>query len=259
VSESILSLEGFSAELGGRTVLKSLAFSLRRGERLAVVGPNGAGKTTLLRCLMRIVRTVRGSARFDGRELAGIPQHALARRVAYVPQAAGLPVPYTVADFLLMGRYPHLGPIAPAGEKDRAAVRAALRDTAAEPFEDRFLDALSGGERQRVFLAAALAQEPDLLLLDEHGAFLDPAHQVEIQKVLRRVHAERNLTIIGATHDLNAALSHYDRILALREGEIRFDGPPAAFVAPGVLRDVFHHEFVISSHPGTGRPVLLAE
>jgi iron complex transport system ATP-binding protein len=259
MSEPFLSLEDLTVDLGRRPVLRGLSFSVARGERLAIVGPNGAGKSTLLKCLLRIVPRARGTVRIGGRVLDSISQDALARRLAYVPQAAGGSVPYTVADFLAMSRYPHIGPLAPLGDADRAAVRTALRDTGTEAFEDRLLETLSGGECQKVFLAAALAQEPEALLLDEHGAFLDPAHRVEIQRLLERACRERDLTLLAVTHDLNAATRHFDRILALGEGEIRFDGTPEGFSVPGVLRDVFRHDFVLGAHPADGRPLILAE
>jgi iron complex transport system ATP-binding protein len=259
VSGPLLELRDFSIELGGRVILRGLGFALARAERVAVVGPNGAGKSTLLKCLARILSGARGEARLDGRALAAFRQDELARRVAYVPQAAGVSIPFTVEEFLFMGRYPHLGPIAAAGERDRGAVERALKDTGTLELRERYLDTLSGGERQKVFLAAALAQEAELLLLDEHTAFLDPHHQVEIQRVLRRVHDERGTALLAVTHDLNGALAHFERVLALREGEIRFDGPSSAFAEPAILRDVFRHDFVIARHPSAERPIVLPE
>ena len=259
MTEPLLELRDFAIDLGGRPVLRGLSFDLARGERVAVVGPNGAGKSTLLKCLTRILPGARGRAMLAGRPLEAYRQDELARRVAYVPQAAGVSIPFTVEEFLAMGRYPHLGPLAAAGERDRAAVERALRDTGTAPLAERYLDTLSGGERQKVFLAAALAQDTELLLLDEHTAFLDPAHQVEIQRLLGRVHDERGTALLAVTHDLNGALAHFDRVLALREGEIRFDGPALKLADPAVLRDVFRHDFTILRHPTSDRPVVLSE
>ena len=259
MNEPLLELRGFSIELGGRPVLRNLAFALGRAERVAVVGPNGAGKSTLLKCLTRILRGGRGELRLAGRPLEGYRQDELARRVAYVPQAAGVSIPFTVAEFLMMGRYPHLGPLAPAGAKDHGAVERALSQTGTSGLADRYIDTLSGGERQKVFLAAALAQETELLLLDEHTVFLDPAHQVEIQRLLGRVHDERGTALLAVTHDLNGALAHFDRVLALREGELRFDGPASKLADPAILKDVFHHDFLIARHPVSDRAVVLPE
>ena len=220
MSDPVLALEDFSLDLGGRAILRSLTFSVRKSERIAIVGPNGAGKTTLLKCLNRIHFRGRGSIRVAGRPLKEYSQDELARRLAYVPQAEGLSVPFTVEEFVLMGRYPHLGPLTSVGQKDREAVRGALEATGTTSFAERSLDTLSGGERQKVFLAAALTQEADILLLDEPAAFLDPAHQVDIYRLLRRIHRERGTTILSVTHDLNTALTHSDRVLALREAVV---------------------------------------
>ena len=257
MTSPILELDGFSLARGGRDVLRDVTFAVARGERVALLGPNGAGKTTLLQSLNRILTGGRGRLAVDGRPLASYSQRELARRLAYVPQADNRPTPFTVREFVGMARYAHLGPMAPVGPEDRRAIERALADAELLPLADRALDTLSGGERQKGWLAAALAQEADVLLLDEPTAFLDPPRQAEILRTLGRVHAERGTTMLFVTHDLNVALGHATRAIALREGAVAFDGPIDALLQGDVLRAVYAHEFVIGTHPRTGRPVVL--
>jgi iron complex transport system ATP-binding protein len=259
MTKPILEVEGFSFSIGSRTILRELTFSVVPGERVAILGPNGAGKTTLLKCLNRVLRGGRGRIRVDGVPLEDYPQRDLARRLAYVPQADGRTAPFTVREFIEMSRYPHLGPLAPIRPEDVAAVDRALDDTGSAALAERALDALSGGERQNAFLSAALAQEADVLLLDEPTAFLDPPRQQEILRTLARLHRDRGMTQLFVTHDVNEALAHASRVLALREGTIVFDGPSDALAAVGTLEKVYRHEFVIGPHPRTGRPVVFPE
>ena len=259
MTSPILELEGFSLERNGRPVLRDVTFTVARGERVAVLGPNGAGKSTLLQCLTRILGGGRGRARVDGRPLESYGQRELARRTAYVPQAEGRPAPFTVREFVEMARYAHLGPMAPVRSEDRRAVERALADAEVTSLAERPLDMLSGGERQKAWLAAALAQEADLLLLDEPTAFLDPPRQADILRMLARVHAERGTTMLFVTHDLNQAAAHASRAIALREGAIVFDGPVDGLLRVDVLRSVYAHEFVMGAHPRTGRVVVLPE
>ncbi len=255
----MIELANFSYSRDGREILRDLSFVVARRERVAIIGPNGAGKTTLLNCINRILRGGRGRIAVGGRPLAAYGQAELARRIAYVPQAHGRTAPFTVREFVEMSRYPHLGPLAPAGSQDAAAVRRALDDLGTTALADRSLDALSGGERQKAYLAAALAQEAEILLLDEPTAHLDPRHRAEILRTLMRVHQERELTILFVTHDINEALAAADRVLALRDGALAFDGLASRLTEGGALKAVFSHDFVVAPHPRTGRAVVFPE
>ncbi len=248
----MIDVDHYSFALEGREILRDLTFSVAAGERVALIGPNGAGKTTLLKCLQRICRGGRGTIRVAGTPLDSYRQFELAKRLAYVPQSEGRTAPYTVRELVEMARYPHLGPLAPMGAADAAAVQRALEETGLVGLSDRSLTALSGGERQKALLASALAQETDILLLDEPTSFLDPAQQADLLEVLGRVRR----TILSVTHDLNEALGHSQRVIALRDGAIVFDGPSAALAEGDTLKRVYRHEFAVGSHPRTGRPVL---
>jgi len=248
----VIEVDHYSFALEKREILRDLTFSIAAGERVSLIGPNGAGKTTLLKCLQRILRGGRGTIRVAGAPLDSYRQFELAKRVAYVPQSEGRTAPYTVRELVEMARYPHLGPLAPMRSADEAAIDRALEETGMVALSDRPLTALSGGERQKALLAAALAQETDILLLDEPTSFLDPAQQADLLEVLGRVRR----TILSVTHDLNEALAHSTRVLALREGALVFDGPSAALAEGDTLKRIYRHPFAVGTHPRTGRPVL---
>jgi len=231
---------------GGRTILGPLGLSLVRGECLAVVGPNGAGKTTLLRSLAGLLSPFRGEIRLEGRPFSAFTRRELARRIAYVPQIRPAHVPLTVEQVVLLGRYPHLTPFQMAlRREDFAAVERALGEVGVGYLRDRPVDGLSGGERQAVFIAAALAQEADILILDEPTIHLDALHQHDLAGLLLRLQQVSGRTVVIATHDLNLASLLADRILALRAGQPLAIGPPAEIVSQPILEELFAARFEI--------------
>ena len=255
----VLEVHGLTVTLDGAEVLREVSFSLARGERLAIVGPNGAGKTTLLRCLDGLVKPARGSVLLAGRPVEAYPRRELARVVSYVPQGDTRSVHYSVAAFVEMGRYPYLTGWSGLGREDVAAVRTALEMTEIVHLVDRPLESLSGGERQRVFLAAALAQGGEVLLLDEPTSFLDYRHQVGVLAVLERLHRERGLTIVLVTHDLNGAAATADRVLALRDGRVVLDGGPGELFTPDALAGIYGASFRLVPAEGRTLPVVVPE
>jgi len=240
-----------------KQILRGLSLEIRAGEAVAVVGPNGAGKSTFLKCLCRLLRVPDRVILIQGRCINAFRRTSLSRRIGYVAQGAGgRNLPYSVLDFVSMGRYPYQGPFSRPSPRDREAVEEALELTGTTGLKNRFLRELSGGEQQKAHLAAALAQSPEILLLDEPGAYLDPGWNAEISRVLRQVNRERGVTLVSVTHDLNTALAGSDRILALKGGEIRYFAESAGFADPRILREVFDHPFTVLEHPGTGKRVL---
>jgi len=254
--DTAIALGGVCFSLGSKAILRAVSFSVRRGEYLSIIGPNGAGKTTLLKCLDRLLPVSSGGIAVFGRPLAEYSQKELARRIGYVPQADGRVLPFTVEQFVLMGRYPYLSPFASIGREDRQAVREALGTTGTLEFKDRLLGTLSGGERQSVYIAAALAQGADVLLLDEPTTFLDYRHQAEVRDLLARVNAS-GVTVVAVTHDVNRAVLDSHRIVALRDGAVVFSGPPAEVMRPEVLGRIYLTEFLLVSHPRADLPMIL--
>ncbi|MFH1964422.1 MAG: ABC transporter ATP-binding protein [Acidobacteriota bacterium] len=238
-------------------VLSDLSLGIRKGESIAVVGPNGSGKTTLLKCLCRLLRTPDKTIFIQERNINDYRQAELSRLIGYVPQGGGgQNLPYTVHDFVSMGRYPYLKPFSAPSPRDRSAVDEALSQTSTAHLKGRYLFELSGGEQQKVQLAAALAQSPEILLLDEPGAYLDPGWNAEIHRVLRRVNREQGVTLVSVTHDLNSAISVSGRILALKEGRIHYFAESSGFADARILKELFNHPFTVLDHPKLGKKVL---
>ncbi len=224
---------------GRREVLRGVDLALEAGELVALLGTNGSGKTTLLRCLAGTLTPSGGEISFDGRPLAGWRRDALARRVAVLPQQLELPDGFRVAELVAMGRAPHARRLFGSTAEDERAIERALRDADAADLADRWLEELSGGERQRLLVAMALAQEPDLLLLDEPTLHLDLAHQVALLAAIRRLRDQRGLTVLAVLHDLNLAAAFAPRVAVLDEGRVVADGPPAEVLSTDLVRRVF--------------------
>jgi iron-chelate-transporting ATPase len=255
-TQALLHVRGLTWRAGGRTILGPLELTVTRGESLVVVGPNGAGKTTLLRLLAGLLAPTRGELRLAGRPFSAYSRRGLARRIAYVPQLRPVRVPLSVEEVVLLGRYPHLRAlqIAPS-RRDFAAVSEALAVVEIEDLRDRPVDELSGGERQSVYIAAALAQEAELLVLDEPTTHLDPRHQREIVGLIGRLQSDAGRTVVTATHDLNFASLTASRVLALKEGRILASGAPAELMEPATLRALFDAPFEVVRRGA--RPVTL--
>ncbi len=253
-----LEVTGFSFWFGDKRVLEDISFQIRHGEYVSIIGPNGAGKTTLLKCLNGIYRGGQGVIRWFGRMLEEYPQKELAQRISYVPQADGRLPPFSVEEFVLLGRYPYLSPFTTIQPEDRQAARQAIEATQVADLANRLLETLSGGERQKVFLAAALAQGAEVLLLDEPTTFLDYRHQAEIRRLLQRLN-RAGRTILTVTHDVNTAALDSQRILALQEGRKVFDGTPEQLMQPEILRKIYAAELILVRHPSTAQPVVVPQ
>lgn len=251
-------VEDFSFAVGNATILNRVSFRLECGSFLSVIGPNGAGKSTLLKCLNRINPSGPGIS-VGGRALESITQRHLARLMSYVPQADARPLPYTVDEFVSMGRYPFLSAFSSLTAVDLAVVERSLELAGVGRFRGRTLGSLSGGERQKVLIAAALAQEAEIMLLDEPAAFLDYRHQVEVLDLLERLNREQGKTIVMVTHDLNAAVEHCDRVLALLGGEVAYDGTPEGLLDAERLERIYGARFVFIRQPGRTLPLVRAE
>jgi len=254
----LLAVRGLTWRAGTRTILGPLDLDVFPGECLMVVGPNGAGKTTLLRLLTGLLPPASGEIRYRGRPLPSLPRRERARHIAYVPQVRPASVPLTVFEVVLLGRYPHLSPfqLAPRAA-DFAAAEEALAVVGIADLRERPLDQLSGGERQAVYIAAALAQEAELLVLDEPTTHLDARHQREVAALLFKLKGEAGRTVVAATHDLNLASLLGDRLLALSAGRALAVGSPAEILRPELLGTLFGTRFEVVR--GGERPVTLLE
>jgi len=240
-----IELKDVTVVLGGRPVVDGIDASVAEGEWLALIGPNGAGKTTLLRAIARLV-SFSGLIALGGRSVREVPRVELARLIAVVPQEPSTPAWMTVGEYVLLGRTPHLGPLAKEGRRDREAAARAVARLDLIGYEERRLGTLSGGEKQRAVVARALAQEARIILLDEPTAALDIGHQQQAFDLLDTLRAESGLTLVAAMHDLTLAAQYAGRMV-LRDG--------GRVVAEGVPRDVLT-EKLIASHYGASIAVV---
>jgi iron complex transport system ATP-binding protein len=247
----VLSLRGVSFRYRSVAALDDVSLDLRRGEILGIIGPNGSGKSTAVRVMSGVLQPQGGSVLWHGRPLAQVRRAELARRLAVVSQDTTIEFPFSVLEVVLMGRAPHLGGFAFEGDQDIAAAETALRRTATSHLAHRCIHELSGGERQRVMLARALAQEPQVLLLDEPGAFLDIRHVVEIYDLLRDLQAE-GMTIATVLHDLNLAALYCDRVALLKAGRLVRLGVPAEVITYATLTEVYETEVYVDTNDITG-------
>lgn len=212
---------------GQRTILEEVSFTIRSGESLMVIGPNGSGKTTLLHALLGLTPAAAGEILWNGRRIQRQTRSEMARMAAYVPQLPEMPHGFTVFEYVLTARYARRRTWRGYSAEDQRSADTALALTGMADFSDRPVATLSGGELQKVLLAAAVAQEPPFLLLDEPAAFLDYHHQVEIMALIERLRQERNLSVILVTHDLNIPFLAGARLLALKNGRPLFYGAAA--------------------------------
>ncbi len=259
MSKPAIHIENLNLSLSGKNILDGIALEVQRGEYVSIIGPNGAGKTSLIKCIGHIHSNWTGSIAVNGKPLNRCPQRELARQLSYVPQAEGRRLPFTVFEFVLMGRYPHLSPFTSVGANDKCIVTETLERTGLLPFSGRRLDTLSGGERQMVFIAASLAQGAEILLLDEPTSFLDYRHQAQVIQLLRRLHRQNNITIVSVSHDINAACAQSDRIVALKNGKCAFIDTPENALNAERLEALYGTSFLIADHPSGNGRIVLAE
>jgi iron complex transport system ATP-binding protein len=240
-----LEVSALTVTLGRTEVLHGVCASVERGEWVALIGPNGAGKTTILRALAGLV-SFRGRVEIDGRDVATSSRREIARTVALVPQAPRVPAELTVAEYVLLGRTPHIAQLANESRADRLAAERAIARLSLRTFAQRMLGSLSGGELQRAVLARALAQDAPILLLDEPTSALDLGRQQQALELVDALRRDEELTVVSAMHDLSLAGQYADRLLLLDGGRVAADGRAA---------DVLSEERIASHYGATVRVV----
>lgn len=211
---------------GSVQVLRKISCSISKGSFFVIVGPNGSGKTTLLKALANVETISGGEIWIDETRINECPRRILAQKIAMVPQMISDDFPFSVLEMVMMGRSPHQGLLGLSSLDDRDKAIQALAFTQTTHLRDRKMNQLSGGERQRVMIARAICQEPDIILLDEPTAALDPAHQVRIMDLMKSLQEEKGVTVVMVSHDINLAAMYGDEILLLKEGEIVNTGTP---------------------------------
>ena len=237
------------AAYGPRLVLQDVSFSIARGEFFIVIGPNGSGKTTLLKILSAITPFQSGSLEIAGTSMEKYSRKSLARIMALVPQSVPEDLPFTVRELILMARSPRMGLLGLEGDRDIQLAEEAMAFTGVEPLADRKMDQLSGGERQRAFIARAICQEPQIILLDEPTAALDLSHQVRIMDLMEKLRMEKGLTIVMVSHDINLAAMYGNRLMLLKKGQIVKIGLPSEVLTFKTLEEAYECPLLVDESP----------
>jgi iron complex transport system ATP-binding protein len=252
-----LVVEGATLGYGDRTVVESMDLAVPPGRITAIVGANACGKSTLLRAMARLLTPQQGRVVLDGKELHRMPTKQVAQVLGLLPQSPIAPEGIAVADLVSRGRHPYQRMLSRWTAEDEAAVVEALRLTDTLELADRPVDELSGGQRQRTWIAMALAQQTDILLLDEPTTFLDVSHQVDVLDLLTDLNRHRGTTIVMVLHDLNLAARYADHLIAVSEGRLHAVGEPGEVLTAEVVREVFGMESSVIPDPVSGKPLVL--
>ncbi|MBJ7538960.1 ABC transporter ATP-binding protein [Marinomonas transparens] len=252
-----LILDNLTAGYRDKTILKNINIDISPGQITSIIGANACGKSTLLRTMSRLLTPYKGQVLLDGKSIHNAPTRQLAQTLGLLPQSPIAPEGITVGDLVSRGRHPHHGLMSRWSKTDDEAVAKALETTKTTELLDREVDELSGGQRQRVWIAMALAQETDILLLDEPTTFLDVAHQIEVLDLLVELNQSRGTTIVLVLHDLNLASRYSDQLIAMQQGQIFASGTPELVVTEDIIHTVFGLHSHIISDPISGAPMVL--
>ena len=252
-----LTATGLSAGYGEDEILHGLDLAVPPGKITVIVGANACGKSTLLRAMSRLLSPRKGQVLLDGKSIHRTSPRELARTLGLLPQSPIAPEGITVADLVSRGRHPHQSLFSRWTRADDEAVDAALTATKTSELAERPVDELSGGQRQRVWIAMALAQQTEILLLDEPTTFLDISHQVEVLDLLTDLNHARGTTVVMVLHDLNLAARYADHLVAMTDGRMHVSGTPQDVLTEDNVRQVFGLESRIITDPTSGRPIML--
>lgn len=252
-----LRAEAISVDYPGRPVLDSLSLDIPDGKVTAIVGPNACGKSTLLRALARLTPVAGGQVSLDGQPIEKQRSRTVARHLAILPQSPLAPEGLTVLDLVRRGRTPHQSALRQWSRADAAAVDRALCLTGLKDMSFQLLATLSGGQRQRAWIAMALAQDTDLLLLDEPTTYLDLPHQIELLALIRKLNHDTGRTVAMVLHDINLAARFADHMVALRDGRVRHRGTPSEVVTTEMMQDIFSLPCTVISDPVHGHPHVI--
>ena len=246
---AIIKAQNISVSINEKEIVHGISLDIPEGKVTAIIGPNGCGKSTTLKALSRIL-PYKGSVPFKGQEMSTLSQREFAKCLAILTQSPQAPSDLTVNDLVEMGRFPHRGFLGRAGKGDKEHVEWALEQTGVKEMRYRLLNTLSGGERQRAWIAMALAQRPEVLLLDEPTTYLDICHQLEIMQLIGRLNQELGLTVVMVVHDLNHAIMYADHVVVVKAGKLVTSGAPREIITADLLADVFKvkaDEFTLSN------------
>lgn len=246
-----LAAEGLGYQVEAKKILDRVNLRAKRGTFVGLIGPNGAGKSTLLKSVSGLLKVQAGSVSFEGRDLRKMSTKEIARTLAQVSQTPPYTYGFTAVELAMMGRYPHMGRLEIEGDADRRIVGDAMKLTETDTFADRSLETLSGGERQRVFVAAALAQHPHVLLLDEPTSNLDILHQIKVLEIVQKL-VRQGMAAVAAIHDLSLAARYCQSLILMNNGKVLAEGEPADVLTPMLIEAAFGVHALVTRNPITG-------
>lgn len=256
-SELRLEVESIRVGYDDKTIVHDLSLQIPDGKITTIIGSNGCGKSTLLKAITRILKHESGQVILDGQTISKMKTKELAKELAILPQSPESAHGLTVEELVSYGRFPYQKGFGNLSQKDKEVIDWALQVTKTTDFRLQSVDALSGGQRQRVWIAMALAQETDIIFLDEPTTYLDMAHQLEVLELLYKLNEEQGRTIVMVLHDLNQAARFSDYIVALSQGELVKFGTAEEVMVPEVLKKVFNIDAVIGKDPRTNKPMCI--
>lgn len=259
MSNVLFNINELSYSISNKKILNSLSLNIYDGDFLSIIGPNGGGKTTLIKCLIGINKPPAEKIFLNNIPIEKISQKELAKQISYVPQISEQTFPFTAKEFLMLARYPHLSRFTSITSDDKKAVTEALDITNTNHLSDRYINTLSGGEKQMIFIAAALAQGGDVIILDEPATFLDPKHEHKIYEILKRIHTQNNKTILSVTHNINSAILYSDKIAILKSGAISFYGNSDQITENKILEKTYGKKFTFIKHPTCDKFIIVPE
>ncbi|MFH1784347.1 MAG: ABC transporter ATP-binding protein [bacterium] len=253
----ILSISQLICRYGNIVAVDGIDFGIKKGEFIGIIGPNGSGKSTILKAIMKSIKPESGNIYLRGTDTKHLKAKQIAQSIAVVPDETHVSFAFTAFDVVMMGRMPYLGRFDFETKKDEEIVEECTRRTGTIDLKERFINELSSGERQRVIIAQALAQEPDIILLDEPTTHLDINHEVGIFDLLKDLKKKMNLTIIAVLHDLNIASLYCDRLLLLKEGKLVIEGSPDKVITEENIGKVYKTDVSVKKHPKFDTPYVM--
>ena len=248
--EKIIEGQNITFSYDGTEVLKGINISISKGKIVGVLGANGAGKSALLKILCGILNPKIGRILYKSKEIKNVSKREIATKISYVPQNSTFGFPFTVAEVVLMGRAPYIGRFEFERDSDWKVAINAMETVGIKYLQDRLITEISGGERQLSSLARAIAQEPEIMILDEPATFLDLKHKTEVMKLLKKLKDEKNISVIAATHDIFSAVFYFDEIILLKDGMIFAEGSAEEMLKEEILSAVYEIGLTVKKENG---------
>ena len=250
-------VENLSVSYEDNPIIKELDLSIPKGKISIIIGANGCGKSTLLKTISRINKPVSGDIFINDKDIKNIKAKDIAKEVAFLPQGPSCPSGLTVKELVSFGRFPYKKGMGGNSKEDNEIINWAIKETGLQDFSDREVESLSGGQRQRAWIAMSLAQQTEIIMLDEPTTYLDMSYQLEVLEVLQRLNSEKNITVVLVLHELNNAFRFADNIIGLKKGEIICEGKPIEVVNKNNLRDIFGIDVELKNSEKGNYPIVM--